>query len=68
LASISRLLRWLTNAAITDPDLAITQMFKFGRTYSVLLACGHKFRATREEAGREQLFIGKMVRCKEYEK
>jgi hypothetical protein len=40
-------------------------MFKFGRTFSVLLACGHKFRAAREEAAREQLFIGKMVRCKE---
>jgi hypothetical protein len=68
LASTSPLLRRLTNAAITDSYLATTQMFKFGRAFSVLMACGHKFRATREEAARDQVFIGKVVRSKECEK
>ena len=44
---------------------AIVQMLRFGRMFSVTLACGHKFRATPEEARRDQLFVGRMVRCKE---
>ena len=44
---------------------AIAQMLRFGRAYSVTLACGHKFRATPEEAARDQLFIGKPVECRE---
>jgi hypothetical protein len=44
---------------------AVIQMLRFGRAYSVKLACGHKLRATVEEAHRDQLFIGKMVRCAE---
>ena len=44
---------------------AITQMLRFGRAYSVTLACGHKFRATVDDAKRDQLFIGKPVECAE---
>jgi hypothetical protein len=33
----------------------------------VTLACGHKFSATVDEAARDQLFIGKRVRCAECE-
>ncbi len=42
---------------------AIIQMLRFGRKYHVRLACGHTLHATTEEAAREQLFIGKMIRC-----
>ena len=44
---------------------AITRMLKFGRTYSVKLVCGHQFRATVDEAERDQLCIGKGIECAE---
>ena len=44
---------------------AIIQMLRFGRAYSIRLACGHRLRATLEEAASGQLFIGKKVRCGE---
>jgi hypothetical protein len=54
-------------AGIEGRMTEITQILRFGRAYSVALACGHKFRATPEEAQRDQLCIGKMVRCHECE-
>lgn len=46
----------------------IIQMLRFGHAYSVQLECGHKFRATVDEAKREQLCIGKPVKCQECER
>jgi hypothetical protein len=43
----------------------ILRMSKFGRGYTVALECGHKLHATAEDARRDQLFIGKMVACKD---
>ena len=43
----------------------IVQMLRLGRSYSVKLGCGCKFRATLEEARRDQLWIGKTVMCAE---
>ena len=41
----------------------IVRMLRLGRSYKVKLECGCAFTATLEEAQRDQLFIGKRVRC-----
>ena len=46
----------------------IIRMLRFGRAYSVRLACGHQLRPTLEEAAWKQLFIGKRIQCKECHK
>lgn len=41
----------------------IVRMLRLGRSYKVKLGCGCAFPATLEDAQRDQLFIGKRVRC-----
>ena len=45
----------------------IVRMLRLGAGYSVWLGCGCRFRATLDEARRDQLWIGKAVTCAKHE-
>ena len=44
-------------------NTTIVRMLRLGAGYSVWLGCGCKFRATLDEARRDQLYIGKRMTC-----
>jgi len=43
----------------------ITGMSRFGGGWMVRLGCGCSYRVTRDEAKKDQLFIGKTMTCVE---
>jgi hypothetical protein len=43
----------------------IERMTRYGRTYQVLLDCGHIIIRTQDEVKQQQLYIGKRIGCEE---
>jgi len=42
---------------------AIRSIYRWGRQWRVLTACGHAFDVTTDELNRRQLYLGKRIPC-----